>query len=131
MHYDKPSQTWRVVWGYPVKLIKLLGGYRNAKERLKRENLLTDSDFNHGQRKLLEYRRQHNIFEVGDLVVDATDCHSNDLITVKSISGNLLVCESDNLNASYALSGKHNPSFYVRHATDDEIKAGKRLEVNQ
>ena len=76
---------------------------------------------------LLEYRRQHNIFEVGDKVIEITDYPDNDVLTVKSISDNLLVCESDYLNASYVLSNKHKPCFYVRHATPEEIAAGKRL----
>ncbi|MCU4595313.1 hypothetical protein KTJ13_05450 [Acinetobacter radioresistens] len=78
---------------------------------------------------LLEYRRQHNIFEVGDKVVEITDYPSNDVLTVKSIFDKLLVCESDDFNASYVLSNKYKPYFYVRHATDAEIEAGKRLEV--
>ena len=49
-----------------MNLIEQLGGYKNAKERLKRENALTDSDYNYGQKKLLKYRRQHNIYEVGE-----------------------------------------------------------------
>ena len=121
-----------------MNIIEQFGGYEKAKEELTKLESCKQDAYSWSRmiqsesikNALLEYRRQHNIFEVGDLVVDATDCHSNDLITVKSISGNLLVCESDNLNASYALSGKHNPSFYVRHATDEEIKAGKRLEMN-
>ncbi|MCU4309530.1 hypothetical protein KTH02_11705 [Acinetobacter radioresistens] len=81
------------------------------------------------EKALLEYRRQHNIFEIGDKVVEITDYPSNDVLTVKSISHKLLVCESDDFNASYVLSNKYKPYFYVRRATDEEIKAGKRLEV--
>ncbi|QMP81496.1 hypothetical protein [Escherichia phage vB_EcoM_APEC] len=76
---------------------------------------------------LLEYRRANNIFEVGDKVVEITDYPSNDVLTVKSISDNLLVCESDDLSASYILSNKYKPYSYVSHATDAEIEADHRL----
>lgn len=105
-------------------LIENLGGYEKAKSKLR------DNGSLHAERlkaAILEYRRQHNIFEVGDKVVEITDYPDNDVLTVKSISDNLLVCDSDYLNASYVLSNKHKPCFYVRHATDAEIKAGKRL----
>ena len=119
-----------------MNIIEQLGGYEKAKEELTKLESWKHDAYSWSRmiqsesikNALLEYRRQHNIFEVGDLVIDATDCHSNDLLTVKSISGSLLACEGDDLNASYALSEKHNPSFYVRHVTDAEIKAGKRLE---
>ena len=111
-----------------MNLIEHLGGYEKAKAKFR------DNGSLHAERlkaALLEYRRQHNIFEVGDKVIDkvidTADYPSNDLLAVKSISNNLLVCESDDLNASYALSNKCKPYFYVRHATDAEIKAGKRL----
>ena len=90
-----------------MNLIEQLGGYENAKERLKRENVLTDSDYNYGQKKLLEYRRQHNIFEVGDLYV-----------FTEKYSKQSVIHKVDSLN-----SGKG----CIRHATPEEIKAGKRL----
>lgn len=110
-----------------MNLIEQLGGYENTKERLKRENVLTDSDYNYGQKKLLEYRRQHNIFEVGDKVVfrecsgigGASD--AIDLMTVKSIDA--FGVRMTNSLCPWAIQ--------IRHATDEEIKAGKRLEVNQ
>ena len=99
-----------------MNLIERLGGYENAKERLKRENVLTDSGYNYGQKKLLEYRRQHNIFEVGDkLVVKAHPFWPEDYV--------ILTVEQEHI-------GKWYMSAW-RHATDEEIKAGKRLEVNQ
>lgn len=90
-----------------MSLIEQLGGYENAKERLKRENVLSDEDFNYGQRQLLEYRRQNNIYEEGDLVVIPS--RGNGLFSVSR-----LLCRSDRDE--------------MRHATDAEIKAGKRLE---
>ncbi|TNX93640.1 hypothetical protein [Acinetobacter radioresistens] len=107
-----------------MNLIEQLGGYEAAKKKANDKGigfLLS--------KELLEYRRQHNIFEVGDKVVEITDYPSNDVLTVKSIFDKLLVCESDDFNASYVLSNKYKPYFYVRRATDEEIEAGKRLEV--
>ena len=76
---------------------------------------------------LLEYHRQHNIFEVGDKVVfrecsgigGASD--AIDLMTVKSIDA--FGVRMTNSLCPWAIQ--------IRHATDEEIKAGKRLEVNQ
>ena len=69
----------------------------------------------------LEYRRQHNIFEVGDLITVAWD--KSQLFVIKSIPVDGLIAAKD-------MSGKDvgNATFsQIRHATDAEIKAGKRL----
>ena len=71
----------------------------------------------------LEYRRQHNIFEVGDKVVfrecsgigGASD--AIDLMTVKSIDA--FGVRMTNSLCPWAIQ--------IRHATDEEIKAGRRL----
>jgi len=63
---------------------------------------------------LLEYRRQHNIFEVGDkVVVKDHPFWPEDYV--------ILTVEQEHI-------GKWYMSAW-RHATDAEIKAGKRLEV--
>ena len=64
-------------------------------------------DMNKLQRDLLEYRRQHNIFEIGDLYV-----------FTEKYSKQSVIHRVDSLN-----SGKG----CIRHATDEEIKAGRRL----
>lgn len=113
-----------------MNLIEQLGGYEKAKGWIEVNAIDVDwLQLGKYRKELLEYRRQHNIFEVGDKVVEITDYPSNDVLTVKSIFDKLLVCESDDFNASYVLSNKYKPYFYVRHATDAEIEAGKRLEV--
>ena len=71
----------------------------------------------------LEYRRQHNIFEVGDSFVNYAD---DAIYTALSIDQN---------NRMHGKSGDKNVWTYfgrfgLRHATDEEIKAGKRLEVS-
>ncbi|WP_026444213.1 hypothetical protein [Acinetobacter sp. UNC436CL71CviS28] len=111
-------------------MIKTLDEYEKAKGWIEVNAIDVDwLQLGKYRKELLEYRRQHNIFEVGDKVVEITDYPSNDVLTVKSIFDKLLVCESDDFNASYVLSNKYKPYFYVRHATDAEIEAGKRLEV--
>ena len=106
-----------------MNLIEQLGGYENAKERLKRENVLTDSDYNYGQKKLLEYRRQYNIFEVGDLVID-TKYKDSDVQEIKSVNGNRITVFHKEKEYYFSTF-----NFSFRHATDEEIKAGKRLEI--
>ena len=61
----------------------------------------------------LEYRRQHNIFEVGDKVAWINSIAPNDP-RLFEIEENL---------------GEKPDTWSLRHATDEEIKAGKRLEV--
>ena len=79
------------------------------------------------EKAALENRRQHKIFEVGDKVVfreysgigGASD--AIDLMTVKSIDA--FGVRMTNSLCPWAIQ--------IRHATDAEIKADKRLEVNQ
>lgn len=100
-----------------MNLIERLGGYEAAKAEGEEWGF---DDFLNNQ--LLEYRRQHNIFEVGDRVV-FTDKYSNNIL--------LTITE---LTCSYAFTSMEfgEISFdSVRHADDAEIKVGKRLEVNQ
>lgn len=85
-----------------MNLIEQLGGYEAAKaegEKWGFDGFLND--------QLLSYRRQHNIFEVGDPYV-FTEKYSKESVIHKV----------DSLN-----SGKG----CIRHATDEEIKAGRRL----
>ena len=115
-----------------MDLIEQLGGYEKAKRELELKEqdsvlqcciavtaeMIRDA--------LLEYRRQHNIFEVGDKVVfrecsgigGASD--AIDLMTVKSIDA--FGVRMTNSLCPWAIQ--------IRHATDAEIKAGKRLEVS-
>mgnify|MGYP000502928628 CR=1 FL=1 len=110
-----------------MNLIERLGGYAQAKAlralpaatydcgiKFKREEL---------ELSMLEYRRQHNIFEVGDKVVstlNGDDFWMN------------IICVIDGFHKSMIITkgGGHVIHHYeFRHATDAEIKAGKRLEV--
>lgn len=106
-----------------MNLIEQLGGYERAKDglhrlKLEKKDLLTCGDLvvveSEIDAALLEHRRQHNIFEVGDLVViKANPFWPEDYLIEK-------------------VEQKHIGKWYMnawRHATDEEIKAGKRLEV--
>ena len=111
-----------------MNLIEQLGGYERAKhefEMIKEMKPIYPGEIETNDRLLLEYRRQHNIFEVGDKVVfrecsgigGASD--AIDLMTVKSIDA--FGVRMTNSLCPWAIQ--------IRHATDEEIKAGKRLEV--
>ncbi|MHA5056382.1 hypothetical protein ACX2CK_06290 [Acinetobacter schindleri] len=110
-----------------MNLIEQLGGYERAKhefEMIKEMKPIYPGEIETNDRLLLDYRRQHNIFEVGDkVVIRKADGHP-DLFTYESISksGNMHFFESP-------FNYGHLDLCKVRHATDAEIKAGKRLEV--
>ena len=106
-----------------MNLIEQLGGYERAKE--KKDNIvhtLNNSEFLGGgdareglyerlesiDKALLEHRRQHNIFEVGDPMIIPS--RGNGIFHFNALFSDSNIAES-------------------RHATDEEIKAGKRLEV--
>ncbi len=108
-----------------MNLIEQLGGYKKALQFLKSEKNSLEIDpvfYLDGQEilvdvlddALLEYRRQHNIFEVGDKVAWINSIAPNDP-RLFEIEENL---------------GEKPDTWSLRHATDEEIKAGKRLEVN-
>ena len=106
-----------------MDLIEQLGGYEKAKEWYKDQDLRG----NHTVRirhALLEYRRQHNIFEVGDKVVKTNPKLKFEF--VREVKG---VFKDGSVWLDYVGYKWKYPK--VRHATDAEIKAGKRLEVNQ
>ena len=72
----------------------------------------------------LENRRQHKIYEAGDLVVMAD---ADDYNTIFKVIGKPM--------RLYHLQGNDDLfygrlDFQIRHATDAEIAAGKRLEVD-
>ena len=99
-----------------MNLIEQLGGYERAKDglhrlKLEKKDLLTCGDLvvveSEIDAALIEYHRQHNIFEIGDLYV-----------FTEKYSKQSVIHKVDSLN-----SGKG----CIRHATDEEIKAGRRL----
>lgn len=104
-----------------MDLIEQLGGYEESKKFLS-EIFNNKSPRKILNRELLEYRRQHNIFEVGDKVVLISNS-DDDIFEYTEYSKNLDLhfFESKNNYGHASLSN-------IRHATDAEIKAGKRLD---
>lgn len=109
-----------------MNLIEQLGGYEKAKSELKdkkwrKDNLHGSAEFTWHMKQhmqllesvLLEYRRQHNIFEVGDWITSG-----NETYQILSIEYGDLYKVANN---TYCESGCFS------HATPEEIKAGKRL----
>ena len=92
-----------------MSIINKLGGYSRAKNYLENE-LISGYKKIQLKSELLEYRREHGIFEDDDLVIDGLK--SNDVISYKD---------------SYKFLGNGYVSHYIRHATPLEIQAGHRL----
>ena len=79
---------------------------------------------------LLEYRRQHNIFEVGDAVIRKWNGRLYYLIVDIDNDGQEFLIHHDK-GAKFKDCRIFDNICNFKHATDEEIKAGKRLEVNQ
>lgn len=106
-----------------MNLIEQLGGYEQAKKSLWQEQEEGYPGYEIAA-ALLEYRRQHNIYEVGDLVVNDAFINSHVYVFKKllpDISMALITYDDD--EGACGL-------YSLRHATDAEIKAGKRLDVS-
>lgn len=109
-----------------MNLIEQLGGYERAKhefEMIKEMKPIYPGEIETNDRLLLEYRRQHNIFEVGDKVVGS-----------KLFDDRIFEFQYYLLELSMAVISKDGAAIglnQLRHATPEEVKAGKRLEVNQ
>lgn len=107
-----------------MNLIEQLGGYENAKRELElkeQDSVLqccASVTANMIRSAMLEYRRQHNIFEVLDLIM-----YENKLYEIKYIY------HAEKARIIDGLQGRTVYDFPrgIRHATDAEIKAGKRL----
>ena len=111
-----------------MNLIEQLGGYDEAKkilEEVKSRDHIYAQKFEKPalEQALLEYRRQHSIFEVGDKVV-APILHG-------CFVGKIIAYRSD-IDRFDVMGSRHWGWFFahqLKHATDAEIKAGKRLGV--
>lgn len=102
-----------------MNLIEQLGGYEETKKHL--DSCWCDDDNKaYLLEKLLEYRRQHNIFEMGDYII-----HDSELkvfaMWSKAIDGCAYIGYAD------AEDGEMADKDKFRHATDAEIEAGCRL----
>ena len=114
-----------------MNLIEQLGGYERAKDglhrlKLEKKDLLTCGDLvvveSEIDAALLEYRRQHNIFEPDDYII-----HDGELKVFAMWSSAVEGCAY--IGYAYAENGEMAHKDEFRHATDEEIKVGKRLEV--
>lgn len=119
-----------------MNLIEQLGGYDKAKAFLNATSFTIDELImmqrsglrtQHVEKALLEYRRQHKFYEPNDLVVFVDEKERKPVLLKFKESRNF-----DLVHLEIIGSGLCGPSYQkeIRHATDAEIKAGKRLEVN-
>lgn len=95
------------------RVISDFGGYEKCKDILSQPNIDFIMNTQGLREHMLEYRRQHNIFEVGDLIVLMHTNYRSDVFAL-----------TKSFKEIYDEKG-----IVYRHATDAEIKAGKRLEV--
>lgn len=118
-----------------MNLIEQLGGYERAKNH--RDYLIDfGNEFNRPNKyevnkinnALLEYRRQHNIFEAGDIAVNSRGDESR-LLKIWRVD--MCAHNSKMSIADYDAESLGGWSRFhaLRHATDEEIKAGRRLPV--
>lgn len=125
-----------------MDLIEQLGGYEKALDLFRgcpwdsgtvdvpnpRSKGMLRLELSELSSELLKYRRQHNIFEPEDKIVVKNDC----LIDFADLTLNLkvltvLMVTDEGFIRSIESAGLFKSSL-VRHATDEEIKANRRLE---
>ena len=106
------------------EMVELLGGYEEAKkefaEQLKADKPYPNETENNKQ-ILLDYRRANNIFEMDDYII-----HDGELKVFAMWSTAIEGCAY--IGYAYAEDGEMADKDEFRHATDDEIEAGKRLD---
>ena len=91
------------------------------------------------RKALLEYRRQHNVFEIDDLITHPSYDWKILKVHDPIKSENLLFAKTNDHVKHHWGHGLVFDDKYVvavsysecRHATDSEIKAGKRLELGK
>lgn len=109
-----------------MNLIEQFGGYEKAKLYLEEElntptHELREDTITWLPDALLEYRREHNIFEVGDFVVRTSgiDWELHKIEIIKEYD--LKIFSQDMSHSYWVIKGKY------RHTTDAEIEVGHRL----
>lgn len=105
-----------------MNLIEQLGGYEHLNGFYKRA-VAHGFALTEIKEELLKYRRQHNIFETDDYII-----HDGELKVFAMWSSAVEGCAY--IGYAYAENGEMAHKDEFRHAADEEIKAGKRLEVN-
>ncbi|RZN87694.1 hypothetical protein [Acinetobacter johnsonii] len=117
-----------------MNLIEQLGGYDFVKKMWIDGGSLRGTQL---EFELLEYRRQHNIFEIDDLITHPSYDWKILKVHDPIKSENLLFAKTNDHVKHHWGHGLVFDDKYVvaisysecRHATDEEIAAGKRLEV--
>lgn len=106
-----------------MKLIEQLGGYETLKREYEETLPLIQKGYKSKSMEvirlaLLEYRRQHNIYEGSDKIVFVDDFMHDELMVVAwTRKGEVWMDEGAKRCTDLSM---------IRHATDAEIKAGKR-----
>ncbi len=113
-----------------MNLIEKYGSYEKAKEL--RRYLFCYVDGEHYievDKALLEYRRQHDMYEVGDKVVYKPSMVQGVIFTVIGFDDfGWMKTEAFFEGFDHPKRFSEDPPFSdIRHATDEEIKAGRRL----
>ena len=106
-----------------MNLIEQLGGYERAKhefEMIKEMKPIYPGEIETNDRLLLEYRRAHNIFEMGDYII-----HDGELKVFAMWSNAIDGCAY--IGYAYAEDGEMAHKDEFRHATDAEIEVEHRL----
>ncbi|EOR06847.1 hypothetical protein [Acinetobacter tandoii] len=128
VHRIKYEEVKRLVESY--ELINGLGGYEKAKKAFDElceheKDLITCGRVvltkNELSDALLEYRRANNIFEMDDYII-----HDGELKVFAMWSTAIEGCAY--IGYAYAEDGEMADKDEFRHATDEEIEAGKRLD---
>lgn len=122
------SNEYKITWDFGrdvtyETLISNLDGYEKAKSRLR------DNGSLHGERMkyaLLQYRRQNNIFEVGDAVLPNSGLSDEVCFLTSEASKGLQFCFKTK-SCARGVIFKTRMKATWRHATNEEIVAGVRL----
>ena len=108
-----------------MNLIEQLGGYKAAKKFTNGE--CADGFDVQGLRDaLLEHRRKHNIFEVGDKVI-RLDVDNIFIYTVQKVTLDLITVVRKKKSNAVKTWGMWLGNNELRHATPEEMQAGRRL----
>ena len=108
-----------------MNLIERWGGYEKVSKAVKKIDIRSDR-YKKLKAALLEYRRQHNIFEVGEKVV----CKYEHTRLFDDVVLEIAYFRDDLKELGRFVRFTNGNDFKMdalRHATDAEIKVGRRL----
>lgn len=105
-----------------MNLVQEYGGYYKAKAASKRIDIRSIG-YKKLKAALLQYRRKHNMYDVDDLVVYLSNIapEHNDIYRVQSVTPSACYVVDDSGMDYYV------PFYHIKHATNEEIKAQRRL----